>query len=123
MKSQDSDRGPCSTCGRINTNSETLRYLGGVGLAERRRPVESPGGKLAVRIVIVLRRQGELLQVVAATHPPRRPAGRLDRRQQQGDENADDGNHHQQFDQRKRLARAHGRLLTRSAATQRLRLP
>jgi hypothetical protein len=41
--------------------------------------------------------------------PPRRLAGHLHGRQEQGDEHADNGNHHQQLDERKRsLSPAHG---------------
>jgi hypothetical protein len=47
-----------------------------------------------------MHRQPELLHVVAAAHSPRRFAGRLDRRQQQPDHHPDDGDHHEQFDER-----------------------
>ena len=47
-----------------------------------------------------LETQPDLLEVVGALSPPRTFAGRLDGRQQQADEDADDGNHDQQFDQR-----------------------
>jgi hypothetical protein len=40
----------------------------------------------------------ELLQVVLALHPPRGLTRRLHCRQEQGDQDADDGNHHQQLD-------------------------
>ena len=47
-------------------------------------------------------------QVVHALHPPGRTAGRLNRRQEEADERADDGDHHQQLDQRESAA-ANGR--------------
>ena len=42
----------------------------------------------------------DLLDLIGALRPPGRLAGRLDRRQQQGDQDANDGDHDQQFDQR-----------------------
>jgi len=45
--------------------------------------------------------QTELLQIVAALRPPCRFARGLNRGQQQGDKDADDRDHHQQFDQSK----------------------
>jgi hypothetical protein len=44
--------------------------------------------------------QGELLEVVAALHPRRRLAHFLHGGQEQADEDGDDGDHHQQLDQR-----------------------
>ena len=50
---------------------------------------------------VVVQCQGNLPDVVhARCSPPRLPGG-LDGRQQQADKNADDGDHHQQFDKRK----------------------
>ena len=43
-------------------------------------------------------RQAEIMEIVAASRPPSRFAGRLDCRQQQRDQDADDGDHDQQFD-------------------------
>ena len=43
----------------------------------------------------------QLLEVVCTLGTPRRLAGRLHGRQQERNEDADDGDHHQQFDQRK----------------------
>ncbi len=51
----------------------------------------------AIDVVIVVHRQANLLQVVAALHSPRRFARRLHRWQQQGDQNADDGNNNQEL--------------------------
>jgi hypothetical protein len=42
-----------------------------------------------------------LPRVARATHPPRRFSGRLNCRQQQPHQNPDDGDHNQQFNQRK----------------------
>ena len=51
--------------------------------------------------MVVVQGRTKLLQVVVALGPPRRFAGRLDRGQQQRDQDADDGDHDQQFNQRK----------------------
>ncbi len=60
---------------------------------------------------VVLHGQDQLRQIIDARDPPRRLAGRLDRRQQQGHQDADDCNDHQQLDQRKRrvLSVSHGK--------------
>jgi hypothetical protein len=50
--------------------------------------------------MVIVQRQPDLLQVVAALRAPRRFPRLLHRRQQQGDEDGDDRDHHQQFDQR-----------------------
>jgi hypothetical protein len=50
--------------------------------------------------VNVVSRERHLLQLVGALHPPRRFAGRLHRRQQQRDQDANDGNHDEQFHER-----------------------
>ena len=52
-------------------------------------------------------RQGQLLQVIGAGHPPRGLARGLDRRQQQGNQNADDGDDDQEFDEGKTGACSH----------------
>jgi hypothetical protein len=58
----------------------------------------------------------DLLQVVRTLAPPRRFARRLYGWQQQGDKHADDGDHHQELDQRKsapervKAMPSHGRL-------------
>ena len=46
------------------------------------------------------KRQADLLEVVLALQLSGGLARRLHRRQQQRDQNADDGDHHQEFDQR-----------------------
>ena len=56
------------------------------------------------RVVMVLHRDADLLEIVLALRAARRFAGRLNRRQQQGDQDADDRDHDQQFDERKARA-------------------
>src|SRR5439155_13899995 len=51
---------------------------------------------------VVVQRQPDLLEVVLALRPGRRLAHLMNRRQQEADEDGDDGDHHQQFDQRER---------------------
>ena len=53
----------------------------------------------AMRRVIVVQRQRQLAQVVAALHPPRGFPRLLHRRQQERDQQRDHSHHHQQFDQ------------------------
>src|SRR5262249_27766770 len=69
---------------------------GGVGV-----PVLVAGGGAGVADVIVVQGQADLLEVIPALGVDRRLASLLDRRQQQADQGADDGDHHQQLDQRK----------------------
>ena len=54
--------------------------------------------ELPVSIVIIHESQAELLQVVAALHSLGGFAHSLNRGQQQGDEDTNDGNHHEQLD-------------------------
>jgi hypothetical protein len=54
-----------------------------------------------VHIVIVVRGQCHLLQIVAALGSPCRFTGGLNGRQQQGDQHGNNGDHHQQFNERK----------------------
>ena len=56
----------------------------------------------AVDVVVVVRREAELFEVVLAPDARRRFADLLHRREQQADENRDDGDDHEQFDQRER---------------------
>ena len=70
-------------------------------------PVVNGQGKLArprrkrvVGVVVVVAGEAKLLEVVAALHPRGGLADLLDRGQQQADEDGDDGDHHQQLDQR-----------------------
>jgi hypothetical protein len=53
-----------------------------------------------VHIVVVVIGQTQLLEAVGALHSARRLARSLHGREQQRDEYADDGDHHQQLDQR-----------------------
>ena len=53
-------------------------------------------------IVIVLGREGELLQIIDALNPPRRLARRLNGGKQQGNQNGDDRDDHEKLDQRER---------------------
>jgi hypothetical protein len=48
-----------------------------------------------------MKREPDLLHVVAAAHASSRFASGLYSRQQQGYQDTDDGNHHQQFDEGK----------------------
>jgi hypothetical protein len=48
----------------------------------------------------IVGREGQLLQIVGALRPTGRFAGRLHGRQQERDQDTDDGDHHQEFDQR-----------------------
>jgi hypothetical protein len=48
-----------------------------------------------------MHRQRQLLEVVLAVRPPRLLAGLLHGGQQKSGQDADDGDHHQQLDQRK----------------------
>src|SRR5262249_55535342 len=60
--------------------------------------------KGAQGVVIVVQGQANLLEVVRAAHPRGGLADLLDGRQQQADQDADDGDDHQQLDQRKAAA-------------------
>ena len=84
-----------------------------VGEDERRPPVgEAEAGRAvrpvidesrwerAVRVVVVVQGQAELLEVVGAVHAAGGLADLLHRRQQQADQDGDDRDHHQQLDQR-----------------------
>ncbi len=66
-----------------------------------------PRGERAVRIVIVVHRQADLLQVVEARRAAGRLAGLLHGGQKQGNQNADDGNYHQQLDEGETFAEGH----------------
>jgi len=50
--------------------------------------------------MVVVQRQAELLHVVDALRTAGRLAGRLDGGQEQADQDGNDGDHHQEFDQR-----------------------
>ena len=54
--------------------------------------------------MVVLDGDADLLEVVGTLSPPGCLPGRLDRRQQQRDQDPNDGDDHEQFDQRETLA-------------------
>jgi hypothetical protein len=58
--------------------------------------------------VEVVQREDELFLIVRALRSPRGFAGGLHSRQQQSDQDSDDGNDHQQLDEREALAVATG---------------
>ena len=64
-----------------------------------------------MRVGVVMHAQADLLQIVRALRAPGRFAGRLHGRQQQRHQHADDGDHHQQLDERKTvlLGEHHGK--------------
>ena len=79
---------------------------------DRHAPGETPGpsgrgvrprggGENAVGAVVGHQRQSQLLEIVAALRPPGGLPSGLNGRQQQRDQNADDGDDHQQLDQGK----------------------
>src|SRR5262249_3676054 len=72
-------------------------------------PAPSAGWEVLDHVVMVLKRETILLEIVLAGHPPGRLTGHLHGWQKQGYEHADDCNHHQQFDQSKTDTRAKGR--------------
>ncbi len=65
-------------------------------------------GKPAVRFVVVVQRQANLLEVIPALKSPGGFPGRLHRGEQERDQDTDDGDHHQQFDQGERTVRQWG---------------
>jgi len=60
------------------------------------------GREFTVGVVVTVEGQADLLEVIAALHSIGRLAHLLHRGQQQADQHANDGNHHQQFDERER---------------------
>src|SRR5262249_19160102 len=73
----------------------------GVGVA-----IDVTGRKTAVGVVIAVESQADLMEVVAAPHAAGSLADLLHGRQQQTHEGADDGNHHQQLNQREGVSHA-----------------
>lgn len=51
--------------------------------------------------MVVVQREGDLPDLIRALHPARRLPGTLHGRQKQGNQDADDGNHHQKLYQGK----------------------
>ena len=64
----------------------------------RQLNVKLTEGKLAVRSMVIVRRNANLLKVVHALSAASRLAGRLHCREQQRDQDSDDGDNHQEFD-------------------------
>ena len=60
------------------------------------------GGKRLVDVVVVVTGEADLLEVVTALDAGGSRADLLDGEEQQADEDGDDGDHHQQLDQRER---------------------
>ena len=57
--------------------------------------------ELAVPVVeVLLDPQADLVQMTLTVHPPCRLPSRLNGREQEGDQSADDGDDHQELDQR-----------------------
>ena len=62
-------------------------------------PTPSAGGQMLVNIVMVLKRYGELPQLIHALRAPRGFARRLNRWQQQRHKDANDGDNDKQFNE------------------------
>ena len=62
-------------------------------------PTPAAGRKMPAHRVVLRGGQADLLEIVAALRSAGRFARRLHRGQKQRDQNADDRDHHQQFDQ------------------------
>src|SRR5262249_26194868 len=78
-------------------------------LLEKRREQDRPAtdrvvleGKRLVRVVVVVAGEADLLEVVGALGAGGSGADLLDGGEQQADEDGDDGDHHQNLDQRER---------------------
>ena len=65
---------------------------------------DEPRGEVSPRVVVVMGREGQLLQVVGAAGAAGRLAGRLHGGQEQPDQDRDDGNHDQHLDQGEGIA-------------------
>src|SRR5207249_8044527 len=59
-------------------------------------------GQRVVHVMVIVAGQGQLLEIVTTGHPGGRFANLLDRGQEQTNQNSNDGNYHQQLDERKR---------------------
>ena len=70
---------------------------------------EKPWGEPLVCCFKIQRGKPHLPKIVRTTHPPSRFAGRLDGRQEQPDEQADNGDNHQQFHKGKSTIRTYCR--------------
>src|SRR5207249_3772407 len=85
-----------------------------------RRRISSSRGKNAVRALVIVQGQADLVKVVGALGPSGGLPHFLHRRQQQGNQHADDGDDHQQFYQSKTLAQL-GRRVHVSISSERLK--
>ncbi len=79
--------------GRLLEVGEAVGQAPGVGLIDAHRERQ-------VRALVVVQGEADLLHVVRATHPGRRFADLLHGRQKEADQNGNDGNDHQQLNQR-----------------------
>ena len=70
---------------------------------------ENPWGEPLVCGFKIQRSEPHLPKIVRTTHPPSGFAGRLDGRQEQSDEQADNGDNHQQFHKGKSTIRTYCR--------------
>src|SRR5262249_21718870 len=80
-----------------------------------RRDVVVPGGEAVHAVVVAVQGKADLLQVVLTLHSGGGLADLLHGGQQQADEDGDDGDHHQQLDQREGTADVH-RVIPRATA-------
>src|SRR5207248_10932431 len=87
-----------AAAGALRVRPAVVRVLEVIGRTVARQGAEG-------RFVTVTG-QGELLEVVRATHAGGRLADLLHGRQEQTDQYGDDGDHHQKFDERKRVTAA-----------------
>ena len=76
-------------------------------------PALAAGRQLLVGLLVLVQADADLLEVVLAVRRGRGLADLLDGGQQQADQHGDDGDHHQQLDQREAAARWHGKGLLR----------
>ena len=88
------------TCIWIFVSGALLLVAVRVGRPRVGGEVEAPGREPAVGAVVVVEGQADLLQVVLAAQPGGGLADLLHGGQEQADEHRDDGDHHQQLDQR-----------------------
>src|SRR5690606_9977550 len=89
----------------------------GMGLGDI-RPLDAAGREAAEGVVKRMHRQADLPQVVRAFDSPRRFASRLNGWQKARHENANDGDHHQQFGKGERRATHGGSLGVRGAVSE-----